>query len=297
MNYRVIASQLEKDNMKVLRKYEKILKERDQLVRYCCDIKLSSDLQKKNIEHLNTLIDDVLNDRKSSTECIICCLPLTENTPYNGVQDCNCTMNIHKFCLDKFKLYSHMSCVICRNQIEHNYGENLLEAIDIEPTPPPPPPQSTPPSLYTQYTQPPPPQSTPPPLYTQPPPPLSTPPPLPLYRYRRPTMPIINLISDDEYADSDDYEEPPVEDLEEPAVEDNIPPNPPPTQLSSPYSSSVQNTRNNSSISWYYEVTGNDDELRNLNIERVRSSLSIPTMYVRQPPVSYTPSYNGATDL
>jgi len=151
-----IISQQYKDNNRLYR-------ENITVARYCCDLKNLNnkqkneiDINKEEIEHFNLLVDDfmlgkVINDLK----CMICYIPLTINTIYNGEeQECNCTMNVHKSCLHKVEVYNNMSCVICRKQI---YEEPYI------PSPPPPPPLSPPP--YTPYTlQPPPPTGLPPPI-------------------------------------------------------------------------------------------------------------------------------------
>jgi hypothetical protein len=218
LNYETIISQQFKDN-------DRLYKENITVVRYCCDLKSLNnkqkneiDINKEEIEHFNLLVDDIVVGKEINySKCMICYSSLTVETIYNGEeQECNCTMNVHKFCLHKVKILNNMSCIICRKQI---YEEIYI--------PPPPPPYGAPP-------------------------------------------PLIDLTEDP--SDGESVEE---------QYAPHPPPNPPPTQLSSPHSSSVRNLV-------YYPA-------RDIGIELIRPALYTPPIYVIQPSVS--PQNNGATDL
>jgi len=225
LNCEAIISQQYKDN-------NRLYKENINVARYCCDLKNLNniqinaiDLQKEEIEHLNLLVDDIVVGKEiNDSKCMICYTSLTVETIYNGEeQECNCTMNVHKFCLNKFKSYNNMSCIICRKEL---YEEQYV------PPPPPPPPLSPPPYMPPYI-----------PPYIPPPPP-GLPPHI--------SIPIIDLT---ESSDGESVEE------------QYIPPNPPPTELSSP---------------------------RDIGIELIRPAGYTP-MYVIQPPVS--PQSNRTFDL
>ena len=257
INHEAITSQLYKDKERLYKDKEILYNNLKRINIYNREIKSLNieqkkkiDLHAKEVEHLNVIIDDCISDKKiKEQQCMICYRPVTENSVDTEEHECNCTMNVHKFCLEKFTILNQMSCIICRTKIEI--------------IPPPPPPWE--PIVYTGRSY-----EIPPPLDGIPPPPDGTPPP--------DEIPIIDLItpepSDQDYPD---YISLPDSIYEDVAV---LPPNPPPTQFSSP------RVRNNDR---YYH--------RNVGIDLIRPVSYTPPTYVIQPPVSYIPYAGGPTDL